>query len=179
MTRKTKSGLIILLTTIMIIFSPILISSISGAAHLNGLKYLIDNGRLVDGEVTRFTKADYQSTTDGYIRVVFKLYYEYEENGTTWFTYKWWQIRKDKSEQVEERETWCQAQIGKSVKLIIADNGYCEINDEVNAVYKEQYDYVYVRGGIMAGFEVLLLIGIIVVVFYKKPKEKKCAFIEN
>lgn len=154
----------------MLLFSLLLISAIGGAAHLKDLKYLIDNGREVEGKVVRYTKGRAYSNSNGFTYVVFRLYYEYEENDVTYKDDNVWQIREKYTEKVEERESWCKSQVGKSVKLIIADNGYCKVAEDLKPDYKAQHDFVWIRGGICLGAEGLLLIVLLVIIFKVKVK---------
>ena len=51
MTRKNKNGLIITVVFLMVFFAIILTPSIGGMTVLKDLKYLIDNGREVEGDI--------------------------------------------------------------------------------------------------------------------------------
>lgn len=56
MTRKNKIGLIITIVFLMVFFTIILTPSIGGMAILKDLKYLIDNGREVEGDIIELKK---------------------------------------------------------------------------------------------------------------------------
>lgn len=170
MTQKNRKGIIITIIGLMVILSPILISSISGISHLKGLKYLIDNGNVVTGRVVSYSNTSgYTGTGWGY-GLEFTLYYQYQEDDTIWKTSK--RISGDRAgKNKQELESWCKDQIGASIELIIADNGYCEPLDDVNSIYNSTYEFVYVRGGIVLFIEIALFIGFLILFFYK-PKNK-------
>ena len=154
----------------LLLFSFLIPSIGGGAAHLKDLKYLIDNGREVEGKVVRYTKGRTYGSDDLWVRVIFHLYYEYEENGVVYSDENFWRIREDEPEKVEERENWCKSQVNKPVKLIIADNGYCKVAEDLMPDYKAQHDFVWIRGGICLGAEGLLLIVLLVIIFKVKVK---------
>lgn len=171
MTRKNKNGLIITVVFLMVFFTIILTPSIGGMAVLKDLKYLIDNGREVDGDVIELKTGVSYSNSDGWLHYSFKLYYQYEENGNVWKASSHWQIREDRTDELNERLTWCEQQVGKTVKLIIDDRGNCEVAASLPSKYKGQYDFVWIRGGILIGIEAVLLIILIIIIFKVKVED--------
>ena len=99
------------------------------------------------------------------------MFYEYEEGDRVWKTSESWRINEEKVKEVEEREAWCKERIGKSVKLIIDDKGHCLVADNAQSTYKEQYNFVYLRGGILLAGDVVFVIILLVCIFYK-PKNR-------
>lgn len=171
MTRKNKTGLIIAIVFLMLLSTIILTSSISGITHLLDLKYLMSNGREVDGNVIELkTDAGY-SNYSGWLYYNFKLYYQYEENGNLWKASSHWHVREDRTDELDERRAWCEQQVGKTVKLIIDDRGHCTVADELPSKYKGQYNFVWIRGGILIGLETVLLIILLVIIFKVKIKD--------
>ena len=94
MTRKNKIGLIITIVFLMLLSTLILSSSIGGITYLRGLKYLIDNGREVDGNIVELEKGDGYGGHSSYYYYSFTLIYKYEENGTVWKTHDYWSTAK-------------------------------------------------------------------------------------
>ena len=94
MTRKNKIGLIITIVFLMLLSTLILTSSIGGITYLRDLKYLIDNGREVDGNIVEFEKGDGYGGHSSYYYYSFTLIYKYEENGTVWKTHDYWSTAK-------------------------------------------------------------------------------------
>ncbi len=168
MTRKNKIGLIITIVFLMVFFTIILTPSIGGMAILKDLKYLIDNGREVEGDIIELKKGRSYSNSDGFLHYSFKLYYQYEENGTVWKTHDYWSIREDRTDELNEMRDWCENQVGKTVKLTIDDKGHCEPTANLPSKYKGQYDFVWIRGGILIGIETVLLIILLVIIFKVK-----------
>ena len=171
MSKSLRTAFILVAIFIIGLLSLLLTASIGGKSLVDDYKYLIDNGWEVEGEVVNFSKGYYQGTNSGWYYYTFKLFYEYEEHGLVWKTSERWQIWEDKSNEVEEREAWCKDRVGNSVKLLIDDKGHCLVADKVQSMYKEQYDFVYLRGGILFGCDVMFLIVLLVCIFYK-PKNK-------
>lgn len=171
MTRKNKNGLIIAIVFLMALATLILTSAIGGITHLRDLKYLMSNGREVDGDIVELEKGGGYGNHSSYYYYSFTLIYKYEENGNVWKASSYWQIREDKTEELIERRTWCEQQVGKTVKLIIDDKGHCEVADELQSKYEGQHDFVWIRGGILIGIETILLIILLVIVFKVKVKD--------
>ena len=94
MTRKNKIGLIITIVFLMLLSTLILTSSIGGITYLRDLKYLIDNGREVDGNIKKKKKGDGYGGHSSYYYYSFTLIYKYEENGTVWKTHDYWSTAK-------------------------------------------------------------------------------------
>ena len=92
MTRKNKIGLIITIVFLMLLSTLIMTSSIGGITYLRDLKYLIDNGREVDGNIVELEKGGGYGSHSSYYYYSFTLIYKYEENGTVWETSDYWQI---------------------------------------------------------------------------------------
>ena len=171
MDKKLKTAFIIVSVFVIGLLTLLLSASISGISILNDYKYLIDNGREVDGKVTKYHKGYTHGTYDKRYYYNFKLSYEYEEDDRVWKTSESWFIREDKTNEIEEREAWCKERIGKSVKLIIDDKGHCLIAAKAQSIYKEQYNFVYLRGGILLAGDVVFVSILLVCIFYK-PKNR-------
>ncbi len=171
MTRKNKTGLILTIIFLMALSTLILTSSIGGITYLRDLNYLMSNGREVDGDIIELKTGEGYSNNSGWLHYSFKLYYQYEENGNVWKASDYWQVREDKTDELNERRTWCENQVGKTVKLIIDDKGHCEVANKLQSVYQGQYNFVWLRGGILIGVEVVLLIILLVIVFKVKVKD--------
>ena len=170
MTRKNKIGLIITIVFLMLLSTLILTSSIGGITYLRDLKYLIDNGREVDGNIVELEKGGGYGSHSSYYYYSFTLIYKYEENGTVWKTHDYWSIREDRTDELNEMRDWCENQVGKTVKLTIDDKGHCEPTANLPSKYKGQYDFVWIRGGILIGIETVLLIILLVIIFKVKVK---------
>lgn len=156
----------------MVILSPILISSVSGISELNSLKYLIDTGSVVNGKVVKYENTSGPTGTGWGNYLEYTLYFEYKEGDDVWKTYK--RISGDRANKnKEELEYWCQEQVGNNIELIIADNGYCKVYDDAMSIYKDTYNFVYVRGGILFAIEIVLLIGLLFLIFYKQKNKNE------
>ena len=171
MTRKNKNGLIITIVFFILLSAIILTSSIGGMSYLQDLKSLIDNGREVDGKTVEFKKTIWLGDHTSYHYYTFTLYYNYEENGTVWKTSDHWNVREDETDELNERQTWCESQVGKTRKLIIDDKGHSIVADNLQSAYKGQYNFVWIRGGILIGIEAVLLISLLFIVFKVKVKD--------
>ena len=171
MTRKNKTGLIIVIVFLMALSTLILTSSIGGITYLRDLKYLIDNGREVEGDIVELKTGKGYSNNDGFLHYSFTLYYQYEENGNVWEASGYWQVREDRTDKLNEMRTWCKSQVGKNIKLIIDDKGHCVAADDLPSKYKGQYNFVWLRGGILIGIEAVLLISLIIIIFKVKVKD--------
>lgn len=170
MTRKNKNGLIITVVFLMVFFAIILTPSIGGITHLRDLKYLMSNGREVDGDIVELEKSGGYGNHSSYYYYSFTLFYKYEENGTVWETSDYWRVREDRKDELNEMRDWCENQVGKTVKLTIDDKGHCEPTANLPSKYKRQYDFVWIRGGILIGIEIILLIILLVIIFKIKVK---------
>ncbi len=176
MSRKNKTGLIIFIAVLMFFVTLLLIPFISSVSHLKELKYLVDNGREVSGIIVKYDKTDYGTDhmdfhhqTHPYYQ--FTLYYRYEEDEDVWETSEYWHISEDKTDELEEFEIWCKNQIGKTVKLKVADSGYCELASELPSKYKSRSKFVWICGGMFAGLETALFISLIAIIFKIKVKQ--------
>ncbi|MDE6791198.1 MAG: hypothetical protein K2J61_05700, partial [Clostridia bacterium] len=140
MDKKLRTAFIIVSVFIIGLLTLLLSASIGGISLLNDYKYLLDNGREVEGEVVNYRKGYFLGPNDGWYRYDFELFYEYEENERVWKSSENWYIREVKVKEVEEREAWCNERVGKPVKLIIDDKGHCLVADKAQSIYKEQYN---------------------------------------
>ena len=171
MNKKLRTAFIIVSVFVIGLLTLLLTASIGGISLLNDYKYLISNGQEVDGRIVNYHKGYTHGTYDKRYRYHFKLFYEFEEDDRVWKTSESWFIREDKVKEVEEREAWCKERIGESVKLIIDDKGHCLVADKAQSIYKEQYNFVYLRGGILLAGDVAFVIILIICIFYK-PKNR-------
>lgn len=171
MTRKNKNGLIITAIFLMALSTLILTSSIGGITYLRDLKYLMDNGREVEGDIIELKTGKSYSNNDGWLHYYFTLYYQYEENENVWKASDYWEVREDKPDKLNEMRTWCKNQVGKTVRLIIDDKGHCKPADSLQSIYKGQFNFVWIRGGILIGIEAVLLTALLVIIFKVKVKD--------
>ena len=171
MDKRLKTAFIIVSVFVIGLLTLLLTASIGGKSLCDDYKYLLDNGWKIEGKVVNYRKGYYQGDNTGWYYYVFELFYEYEEGDRVWKTSESWRINEEKVKEVEEREAWCEERIGKSVKLFIDDKGHCLVADKVQSIYKEQYNFVYLRGGILLAGDVAFVIILLVCIFYK-PKNR-------
>lgn len=171
MTRKNKNGLIIAIIFLMVLSTIILTSSIGGITHLRDLKYLMSNGREVEGDIVELEKGGGYGNHSSYYYYSFTLIYKHEENGTVWETSDYWSIREDRTDELNEMRDWCENQVGKTVKLTIDDKGHCKPTANLQNLYSNAFDFVWIRGGILIGIETILLIILLVIIFKVKVKD--------
>lgn len=135
MNKRLRIAFIIVSVFVIGLLTLLLTASIGGKSLADDYKYLIDNGCEAEGKVVDFRKSYYKGTNVGWHYYGFQLFYEYEENGRVYKTSERWQIREEKTVEIEERETWCKERIGKSIKLLIDNKGHCLVADKAQSIY--------------------------------------------
>ena len=175
MNKKLRTAFIIVSVIMIGLLTLLLTSSIGGKSLADDYKYLIDNGVEVDGKVVNYRKSYYQGTNVGWYYYGFTLFYEYEENGQVWKTSERWTIREELNmanvDEINEMDKWCKESIGKSIKLIVDNKGHCLVADKAQSIYKNQFNFVYVRGGILLAGDIAFVIVLLFCIFYKRKNK--------